>query len=115
MTIRPRSPPSHVVRALSIAPAKADPKPFHSPAWVETCRQKTATRIPEDLHQAYFAALTRLPSLVAATADREWDDSVLACALSAIAAARSYGTAAEAAQALTPAVAEEFVEWFFKR
>lgn len=105
----------HVVRALSIAPTKADSSFFHCPARVEICRQKTATPVPEDLRQAYFTALARLPSLVAAAADREWDDSFLACILAAIAAAKGYGTVAEAAQELTPDVAGEFMEWFFKR
>jgi hypothetical protein len=105
----------HVVRALSIAPTKADSSFFHFPAWVEICRQKTATPIPEDLRQAYFDALARVPSLVAAAADREWDGSTLACTLSAIAAAKGYGAVAEAVQELTPDVATEFMEWFFKR
>ena len=105
----------HVVRVLSIAPAKADSSFFHFPAWVEVCRQKTATPVPEDLQQAYFDALARLPSLVAAAADREWDGGTLACILSAIAAAKGYGAVAEAVQELTPDVAVEFMEWFFKR
>jgi hypothetical protein len=105
----------HVVRALSIAPTKADSSFFHFPAWVEICRQKTATPVPEDLRQAYFAALARLPPLVAAAADRKWDDSFLACILAAIAAAKGYGSVAEAAQELTPDVAAEFMDWFFKR
>ena len=104
----------HVVRALSIAPTKADSSFFQFPAWVEVCRQKTATPVPEDLRQAYFDALAWLPSLVAAAADREWDDSTLACILSAIAAAKGYGAVAEAALELTPDVATEFME-FFKR
>lgn len=105
----------HVVRALSTAPTMADSSFFHFPAWVEICRQKTATPVPEDLRQAYFAALKRLPSLVAAAAAREWDGSFLVCVLSAIAAAKGHGTVAEAAQELTPDVAVEFMEWFFKR
>ncbi|GLR89131.1 hypothetical protein [Bradyrhizobium iriomotense] len=105
----------HVVRALSIAPAMADSSFFHFPAWVEICRQKTATPIPDDLRHAYFAALQRLPSLVAAAANREWDGSFLACILSTVAAAKGYGTVAEAAQELTPDVASEFLEWFFER
>jgi hypothetical protein len=105
----------HVVRALSIAPAKADSSFFHFPAWVEVCRQKTATPIPNDLRQAYFDALACLPHLVSVAASREWDGSTLACLLSAIAAAKGYGTVAEAAQELTPDVAKEFMEWFFKR
>lgn len=105
----------HVIRALSIAPTRADSSFFHFPAWVEICRQKSNTSIPEDLRQAYFDALACLPSLVAAAAGREWDGGTLACALSAIAAAKGYGVVAEAAQELTPDVATEFIEWFFKR
>jgi hypothetical protein len=45
----------HVVRALSNAPTKADSSFFNFPAWVEICRQKTTTPIPEDLRQAYSA------------------------------------------------------------
>lgn len=105
----------HVVRALSIAPAKADSSFFHFPAWVEICRQKTGVPIPEDLRQAYFDALARLPSLAAAAASREWDGSTLACILSVIAAAKGYGGVAEATLELTPDVATEFMEWFFKR
>ena len=104
----------HVIRALSIAPTKADSSFFHFPAWVEICRPKTKTPIPEDLRQAYFDALARLPPLVAVAADREWDSSTLACILSAIAAAKGYGGVAEAAQELTPDIAMEFMEWFFK-
>ena len=105
----------HVVRALSIAPTRAGSSFFHFPAWVETCRQKTATPIPEDLRQAYFDALACLPSLVAAAADRDWDSETLACILSAIAAAKGHGAVAEVAQELTPDVATEFMEWFFSR
>ncbi len=105
----------HVVRALSIAPSTADSSFFHFPAWVEICRQKTATPIPEDLRQAYFDALALLPSLVAAAAQRECEGDRLACLLSAIAAAKGFAGVAEAAQELTPEVAADFTEWFFKR
>ncbi len=105
----------HVVRALTSAPAQADSTYFHFPAWVEVCRQKSKVEVPEDLAPAYFAALAKLPSLVATAAGRPWDDAFLACALSAIAAAKGYGAVAEAVQELTPKVAEEFMEWFFNR
>jgi hypothetical protein len=105
----------HIVRALAIAPTKADSSFFQFPAWVEICRQKAATPVPDDLRQAYFAALERLPSLAAAAANREWDGSFLACILSAIAAAKSHGTVAEAVLELTPDVAMEFMEWLSER
>jgi hypothetical protein len=105
----------HVVRALSTAPDKADSSYFQFPAWVEICRQKKTVEIPNDLRSAYFAALARLPPLVARAADREWDGDFLRCALSAVAASKGYAKVAEAAQELSPDVAEEFMEWFFKR
>jgi hypothetical protein len=94
---------------------KADSSFFYFPAWVEICRQKMAAPIPEDLRQAYFAALARLPSLVAAAADREWEDRTLSCMLSVIAAAKGCGAVAEAALELTPEVATAFMEWLVKR
>ena len=105
----------HVVRALSIAPARADFSYFQFPAWVEICRQRRAVDVPDDLRQAYFASLAKLPSLVAAAADREWDQSFLACALSAIAAAKGYCTVAEAVLELTPDIASDFMEWICTR
>ena len=101
----------HVVRALSVAPARAGSCYLHFPAWVEICRQKRAVQIPGDLRQAYFAALAALPALVAVAADREWDHGFLACALSAVAAAKGYCTVAEAVLD----TASDFMEWFFAR
>lgn len=105
----------HVVRILAQAPNRADFSYFQFPAWIEICRQKKSVPIPQELKADYFSALQQLPSLVAAAADREWDESFLLCALSAIAAAKGYGTVAEAVQELHLSVAEEFLEWFFNR
>jgi len=105
----------HVVLALSISPLTADSSFFHFPAWVEVCRQKKNASVPENLRQAYFSALNSLPSLVAAAANREWDDSFLSCALAAVAAAKGYGGVSEAVQELTSDVAAEFMDWFFQR
>jgi hypothetical protein len=105
----------HVISALSIAPSKADSSFFQFPAWVEICRQKKSVPVPDDLREAYFAALARLPSLVAAASDREWDDSFLAVALSAIASAKGHGATAEAVQELSADVAKKFMEWWFTR
>jgi hypothetical protein len=105
----------HMVRALSVAPSKADPRYFQFPAWVEICRKKEAIAVPDDLSPAYFAALAQLPTLVAAAADREWDSDFLRGALSAIAAAKGFGSVGEAIQELSPDTAEEFMDWFFSR
>lgn len=105
----------HVVAALARTPLKASFVYFQFPAWVEICRHRNGTTVPEDLQQAYSEALTKLPALVAASSSLEWDTGFLMCALSAIAAAKGYPSVAEAVQELTPDVASEFMDWFFKR
>ena len=105
----------HVVRALAIAPLRADFAYFQFPAVVEAWRQRKGVQVPEDLHANYFAALAALPRLVAAAADKEWDGGFLSCALAAIAAAKGNGAVAEAALELSPDVAPEFLDWFYSR
>lgn len=105
----------HVVRALATSPWSAGSTYFQFPAIVEAWRQAKGVEIPEDLQPDYFAALAALPRLVAAAAERSWDGEFLACALSAIAAAKGFGNVAEAAIELTPDGADEFLEWFFSR
>lgn len=101
----------HVVAALATAPTQADETFFHFPAWVEICRAKNAVEVPQDLQVPYFEALARLPGLVAQAASRPWEESFLACALSAIAAAKGHHAAAEAVLKLSsPEVAQEFIE-----
>ncbi|NJC97773.1 MAG: hypothetical protein C3F07_00300 [Anaerolineales bacterium] len=103
----------HVVRILAQAPNRADFSYFQFPAWVEICRQKKSVPVPKALDSDYFSVLQQLPSSVSAAANREWDEGFLLCALSAIAAAKGYGTVAEAIQELHSSVAEEFLEWLF--
>jgi len=105
----------HVIKALALAPTKADHSYFQFPAWVEICRVKKNVQIPEDLRSAYFESLAQLPSLVAQASSRPWDPGFLACALAAVATAKDQPAVAEAALELTPEVAEEFLEWFFDR
>ena len=105
----------HVVDALSNDPVAADSSYFQFPAWVEVCRQKQSVPIPDDLKRAYYDALAKLPALIAAAANGEWDESLLCSALSALAAAKGFGSVAEAALELNPHVAAEFMDWFFKR
>jgi hypothetical protein len=101
----------HVVRALASAPASASFVYFQFPAWVEICRNNNGTPIPPDLEAAYFSALSELPGLVAAASARPWDSDFLACALSAIAAAKGSAKVAEAAMELTPESAGEYLQW----
>lgn len=105
----------YVVQALASAPLKADFSYFQFPAWVEICRQKNGTSIPEDLAQAYFDSLSRLPELAAAAAARDWDENFLPCVLAAIAVSKGQAAVAEASLELTTEVAKEFMQWFWER
>ena len=101
----------HVVAALAAAPEKADSSYFHFPAWVEICRAKNGPPIPSDLEAPYFAALGRLPALVAFAASNQWSPAFLACCMAAIAVAKGQPAMAEAALELNPELAEQFLEW----
>jgi hypothetical protein len=104
----------HVVAALATAPSRANESFFQFPAWVEICRAKNQVEIPEDLKASYFESLVRLPSLVSQASNRPWEAGFLACALSAIAAAKGQHAIAEAVLEMsTPEVAEEFLAWHF--
>jgi hypothetical protein len=104
----------HVVAALAAAPAEADESYLQFPAWVEICRAKNVVEIPEDLKASYFESLSRLPGLVAQASARQWEPGYLACALSAIAAAKGQHAIAEAVLEMSsPEVAGEFLEWHF--
>ena len=105
----------HVIYFLSKSPLKADFSYFQFPAWVEICRVKNSVPVPDELQEAYFSALSQLPGLVAAASDRKWDDSFLACALSAIAASKGFVNIAEAVLEIDAEVADDFMEWFFNR
>jgi hypothetical protein len=105
----------HVVAVLAKAPGRADSTYFQFPAWVEICRARTGTDVPPDLAPAYFEALAQLPTLVAAAADREWDDGLMVCALAAIAASKGAYDVAEAVLELSPDVLADFATWLAER
>jgi len=105
----------HVVSALAKNPSQACSAYFQFPAWVEICRKQKRVAVPGDLQSAYTQALGKLPALVASASSREWDDEFLACALSAIAAAKGHASVAEASLELTPEVAADFMEWLRRR
>ena len=101
----------HVVSYLAADPNRADYSYFHFPAWVEVCRQKQNIVVPTELDLAYRDALAKLPTLAATAAEREWDESMLSCALAAIAAAKGFGTVAEAILEINSEVAQDFLKW----
>jgi hypothetical protein len=105
----------YVVAAIAEDATRASSTYFQFPAWVEICRHQKDVAIPQDLSKPYFDALALLPSLVAAAASRKWDDEFLACALSAIAAAKGFPAVAEASMEIDSKVALEFKDWFSNR
>jgi hypothetical protein len=105
----------HVIETLAQDPSKATPSFFQFPAWVEICRQKSSAEVPPELADDYYAALGRIPSLVGSAAKRDWDDSLLQCALAAFAAAQGRGSTAEAILELSPEVAAKFLDWFYEQ
>jgi hypothetical protein len=102
----------HIIRILSTDPVRADSSFLQFPAWIEICRQKNGETVPEDLSESYFAALNKLPDLIARAAGKEWDDGYLACALAALAVAKGRGSIGEAAMELCDDdTAERFLAW----
>jgi DNA-binding phage protein len=105
----------YIINALASSPQTADSAYFQFPAWIEICRQKNKISVPENLAASYFESLSRIPSLIAAASAREWDNTFLQCALSALAAAKGQTSIAEAVQELSPEIADKFLEWHFDR
>lgn len=105
----------HIVRVLASDPARADFSFFQLPACIEIARARDDFPIPADLRQPYFDALRQLPELVGAAAARPWDENLLCCALSAIAAAKGFPSTAKAALELNPKTAEQFMDWFYEQ
>ena len=105
----------HIIRVLASDPRRASFSFFQLPACIEIARARDDFPIPADLRQPYFESLQRLPALVAAAAAREWDENILCCALSAIAAAKGFPSVATAAQELNPKTAEQFMEWLYEQ
>ena len=106
----------YVVDALVSAPAKADAAFFHFPAWVEICRVKQEAQIPTDLAIAYFAALQRLPALVAEATPGRNEPDFVACATAAVAAAMGQHAMAEVIlQMSSPGLALEILGWLDDR
>jgi hypothetical protein len=100
----------HVVRILASDPNAASDYYFWFPAWVEICRQRHATAVPDDLADDYFAALARLGSLVCAVVDKVWDRDFMVCALAALAVSKGHALIGEAIQELDETTAESFLK-----
>lgn len=102
----------HVIAALASSPMTAHESYFQFPAWVEICRAKQGTQVPDDLSESYFNALGRLPALAAEASAKPWNLGFLACTLAATAAAKGQHAVAEALLEMAEeGTAEDFLEW----
>ena len=100
---------AHVVRVHASAPEGAGSDYFDFPTWVEICRRRTGTEVPEDLRDAYASALEQLPALAAAAASRPWDEGMLRSVLAAVAVAKGSADIAEVVLELDPETARGFL------
>jgi len=76
----------HVIEIFARSPSNASADFPHFAAWVEICRWKKAVEIPNDLAPDYHHSLSRMPSLIAASASSDWDEDFRRGALAALAA-----------------------------
>ncbi len=79
-------------------------------ACIEIARIKGhGPEIPAELQADYFAALGRVPELVARAAAADWDQWYCGAALSALAASKGFATIAEAVLELDPDTIEDML------
>ncbi|WP_382304483.1 hypothetical protein [Herbiconiux sp. UC225_62] len=105
----------HVINVMARSPDRVTAPFFNFPAWVEICRVRSDTPIPDDLRGMYFDALHRLPELAAEASKAQWDRGFLTCALAAIAAAKGDAEMAEAVLELSEDGPAAFLEWHYAR
>lgn len=105
----------HVVDAIARNPSGVSFNYFQLPAWVEICRVRKRTPIPDDFAEPYFAALERLPRLAAEAAARPWDRGLLGCVLAAVAVSKGDTDMAEAIMELGEEGPAAFLEWRYRR
>lgn len=102
----------YVIEAIERSPEQVTDVYFHFPAWIEICRHRCNVSMPDDLEASYFAALERIPGLVASAAEQQWDAAFTACALSATAAAKGqHELAAALLELASPDAVGECVKW----
>ena len=106
----------HIIHILASAPAQAHWDFFLLPISIEIARARShGPEIAPELRADYFAALARIPSLIAAVAEREWDERYCRIAAAALAVAKGQTLLGKAILELTPDSAAEFLEYKFNQ
>ncbi|WP_156116920.1 hypothetical protein [Massilia sp. 9096] len=104
----------YVIKAIASSPGRVTEVNFHFAAWIEICRYKGGLYVADELSAAYFDALNRVPALAAGVPKMQWDTPFMACALSAIAAAKGEHELAEALLDLgSQDTVAEFLAWSY--
>ena len=105
----------HAVGGLARNPERITASFFQFPAWIEICRVRSPTPIPNDLASLYFSALDRLSQVAAAASQRPWDRGLLVCVLAAIAAGKGDAEMAEAILELAEDGPAAYLEWRYSQ
>src|SRR5690606_23362659 len=93
------------------APERITSSFFQLPACIEIARKKADVFVPGDLREDYFAALSRIPDLIGAASESDWDSAMLQSALAALAVVKGAPEVAEAVLELSPEGAAKFLDW----
>jgi hypothetical protein len=105
----------HIVRILSAAPQRAGFDFFLLPAAVEVARVENNVSVPEALRPSYFAALSQLPALAAASVRAGRDEELSQSALAAFAAAAGNTDFARLLIDVDREDVAEVLEWYENR
>jgi hypothetical protein len=84
-----------ILDAIATRPRSATLSYFRLPVCIELARVAHHFEVPADLRKPYFAAITRLPALVAEASAASWDADMRAVASAAIAVAKGQWNIAE--------------------
>jgi hypothetical protein len=104
-----------ILDALGTRPRSATISYFQLPVCIELARAAHRFEIPDDLEKPYFAAIARLPALVAEASVATWDADMTAVATAAIAVAKGQWNIAELLINIEPADYPEVLTWYQSR
>jgi hypothetical protein len=105
----------HVISILASAPTRAHWDFFLLPTCIELSRRRGhGPEVPLELHEAYFSAMQRIPSLAAAAAEANWDEVYCRAVAAAIVVAKGQPVLGQTILELDPDSAREFMKARFR-
>ncbi len=104
----------HIIRALALDPKRAHLDYFLLPTCIEIARcAGSGPPIPGNLEEAYFAALSQVPSLAAQASTVAWSESHCRTVAAAIAVSKGQAALGEAILELEPDMVARVMELRF--